>query len=1146
MNTLANVLPGRAGFAWVELPAGVRPEGLIGREVGLERLGPALIATYILADGSVREHQVRGRSAADDATLRDMVTENSRVMAFAGDIDTGRWLHLRVYEIIGRFEWGELRVGADEKTLGSVKRITGAGEERGARGWGESLNWLRRQLLFPPPPGRAASPLDMAAPPSGTQRRRLVAVVRPNQDLTQPVSCKLIGAEVVATLKQENGEWRLRQVHHESRQAREFDRTALIEVDVEIYNATAKAGLRRKMKEELTRLGSDEGEQTFMAIWRRYHEMEDRYALRRLAELDFLEYSGWSYQDDSEDGEDVIRFTIVPGRDKLLTRVREELSAGHETDLECSVQLPEVLGGSGVVDPYAGLLGLDLVPGNMTGAVVNADEEERFVDLRMVRHGGDDERQTEPPGRGFLHAAIRGDRRRLERRNRALRRLLNEHIPLPQLLSLLQGTAVRGNSRRPVPAMSAAAEACFAKRNPNAEQRLALDTALNTPDIAIIQGPPGTGKTQLIAALQIRLAEEGRDHAVVSRSVLLTSYQHAAVDNLVERSNVWDLPAVKIDSQSRGSTAHIENWRLATIRGLKEEVNSTPEGRRSMVLRAVARQTADYCRAPMPVEELARVLGRTAEQVSGLVSDELLGRLRQLVAELAAATRVAGFQADHRRASTLRAVRGIRCLPESFGDDGPLKAAAALTFLDHVPAVDERHRELLRRAADWLEFEPPPFLAELSAVRDELLDRLTDRADRLFRPAAREDVVDLLNDIVDDLSSRSRATTEGVRLALLEYLDELEGDPEAVLATLRLYTTSLAATCQQADSPAVQAAKDGERLFDTVIVDEAARANPLDLLIPLTLATRRVVLVGDQDQLPHMLEPDVEHELRSDDSQELATLRESLFGRLFTLLHDGDDTPGPRRAVRLRSQYRMHQVLGNFVGHSFYRDTLHSPRPDEDFSHQLDGYDDRPAAWLRVPQSAGREHAGQSKARRAEARAIAKELSRHMFTRPDLKFGVISFYSAQVRLIWEELVKEKLAERHKSGFRPVEDLRRDADGSERIRLQVGTVDAFQGKQFDVVLLSIARSSQLPDLRPAQREPDHPGHADYEEWARRAYGHLMLRNRLCVAMSRQERLLVVVGDDAMFTTPLVPKSLEPLRDFHALCVPPTGVVLNPGS
>lgn len=38
-------------------------------------------------------------------------------------------------------------------------------------------------------------------------------------------------------------------------------------------------------------------------------------------------------------------------------------------------------------------------------------------------------------------------------------------------------------------------------------QRIALETAINTPDIALIQGPPGTGKTTVIKAIQERFRE---------------------------------------------------------------------------------------------------------------------------------------------------------------------------------------------------------------------------------------------------------------------------------------------------------------------------------------------------------------------------------------------------------------------------------------------------------------------------------------------------------------------------------------------------------------------------------------------------------------------------------------------------------------
>ncbi|POM26462.1 RecBCD enzyme subunit RecD [Actinomadura rubteroloni] len=1130
---LADALPGPPAFVWVELPAGLA-QPTLDQEIHLERVGTALFATHHGPGGASNEHVVRGRTAADDDLLDALVTENGRVAAFAQDVDPDdparRWLRLRVYEIEGRYAWEPLDIGVDDEAIAAVRRIAGRDQ---AGSPAKALGWLRRTLLFPAPSGMsAAAPTPLDARPGATRKemRRLVVLAAPGQDLRAPTACLLRGDGVVARMQLVDGEWRLNRLHRDASTTREWMRPALVHAKVDFIETTVKARLRLQMREELDRLGEGDGAETFLAVWRRYHELDNRHGLRKLRDFGFLVYTGRTPLDDSEG---VVRFHVDGTGNALLRRLRDDLDAGEETELECAVELPAVLGGAARAETPDGLLEEEIARGNTVGVVTHVDVAQNVVDLRMIPRRASSGMPVDPPRRGFLHAAVWGDRRRLERRSRALKRLLRGQVPLPQLLSLLQGSPARGKEPvRGVKAMSEAVAACF-RDTPNAMQRLALETALNTPDIAVIQGPPGTGKTQLIAALQVRLAETRRPHAVISQSMLLTSYQHAAVDNLVERSKVWDLPSMKIDSQNRGSTAHIEEWRDATIAALRSDLAGTEEGRIATAMRTIARRTAAYCTAPVSTEELDSLLADVAEQASGLISDALRVRLENLRMEIRAAQKAADLRVDRRRESVLRAVRGIRHLPLAFGDDGPQMAAAALTYLERTPGVDEAHLDLVRRAADWTDDDPPDFLSDLTAARDELLDRLTGGADRLVRPVAREDVVDLLNAIIDDLDARRRSGAAGVSTALLEFLDELEGDPEAVLAMLRLYTTSLAATCQQADSRAVQDARDGAQLFDTVIVDEAARANPLDLLIPLTLASRRVILVGDQNQLPHMLEPDVEQELGTGGNDALGLLRESLFGRLFALLHEGD-TGGRRRAVRLNEQYRMHKTLGDFVGRHFYGGHLESPRGTAGFEHGLDGYDGRPAAWLSVPASAGREHAGQSKSRPAEARAIARELKRHVLHRTDLTFGVISFYSAQVRLIWEQLVRDGLAETADGGHRPVDTLRE--------RLHVGTVDAFQGKEFDVVILSVTRSGPVPAFEPGQTRPDHPRHAAYERWVRRTYGHLLLQNRLCVAMSRQQRLLVVAGDEALFTSPVTPPGARPIRDFYELCAA-SGVVLS---
>ena len=62
-----------------------------------------------------------------------------------------------------------------------------------------------------------------------------------------------------------------------------------------------------------------------------------------------------------------------------------------------------------------------------------------------------------------------------------------------------------------------------------------------------------------------------------------------------------------------------------------------------------------------------------------------------------------------------------------------------------------------------------------------------------------------------------------------------------------------------------------------------------------------------------------------------------------------------------------------------------------------------------------------------------------------------------------------------------------------------------------------------------------------EERRRKFGHLMLENRLCVAMSRQQRLLVAVGDLDFVRADDAKEPLRALRAFAELCGGEHGIV-----
>jgi flagellar biosynthesis GTPase FlhF len=731
--------------------------------------------------------------------------------------------------------------------------------------------------------------------------------------------------------------------------------------------------------------------------------------------------------------------------------------------------------------------------------------------------------------------SLSGDRRRLERRERAQASIALAECPMPQLGLLLEGSPVPERRRKAESPLSSAAREIFGSE-PTPRQVEALRVALNTPDIALIQGPPGTGKTKTIAALQARLAELTEETDLAGQT-LLTSYQHDAVENAAARTFVFGLPALKIGRKhGRGEDGDgFDRWRRDRIDAIRADLAALPERPISEVLKQVRSIAAAYQASHLGLEEALRVVVDVEDLVRPYLAPATVDRLAAVRQELAAGPAgMASVETDDREL-LLKSIRALRTDAASFGDDGPRNAARLRHRLERVAYDEEVDMRLLSAAAEWSEDEDPDFLGDLQSLQGRLIDRFSESA-TVGGPVAHAGLEELLNEIVNELYARVRESSGGEDEVLYEYLADLENDIDGVKAAVADYTVVLAATCQQSVGYQMSQQKGDNSVFANVIVDEAARANPLDLFIPMSLAERRIILVGDHRQLPHILEPDVEGQLELSVSEETRNaLRRSLFQRLFESMREREAADGIKRTVTLDVQYRMHPVLGSFVSDTFYApygEAFRSGKLADEFAHDLPGYQPHVAAWVDVPLSAGREQGGQSKRRPAEARWIAKELKTLASARPDLSFGVISFYAAQVDEVLQQLEPLNIAELLPDGSFRVADAWRETrgmDGQLKERIRVGTVDAFQGKEFDVVFLSMTRSN------------DH--RLSDERSMRRKFGHLMLENRLCVAMSRQQRLLIVVGDAGMLQGEAAQNSLRGLVAFRKLCEGRDGCVVS---
>ena len=228
----------------------------------------------------------------------------------------------------------------------------------------------------------------------------------------------------------------------------------------------------------------------------------------------------------------------------------------------------------------------------------------------------------------------------------------------------------------------------------------------------------------------------------------------------------------------------------------------------------------------------------------------------------------------------------------------------------------------------------------------------------------------------------------------------------------------------------------------------------------------------------------------------------------------------------------MHKELGQFVSDNFYAahdlsEAFSSPLPDEFFAQNLEPY---PMKWINVPESGGKmEQISHSKRRRKEAKVISDLISKYKtLMQEGQTIGVISFYRAQVDYIRNNLKAKGL----------------DKDKN----IMVGTVDSFQGMEFDIIILSVVRTppdaSKYSARELSQNETDFTDEKKLERFTkykermgRSIYGFLTSENRLCVALSRQKRLLVIVGDANLFRgkfKELAQIFVPAMRNFYKLC------------
>lgn len=308
--------------------------------------------------------------------------------------------------------------------------------------------------------------------------------------------------------------------------------------------------------------------------------------------------------------------------------------------------------------------------------------------------------------------------------------------------------------------------------------------------------------------------------------------------------------------------------------------------------------------------------------------------------------------------------------------------------------------------------------------------------------------------------------------------------------------------------------------FNTVIQDEASKATPAELSLPLVYGEKAVV-IGDHRQLPpnldredilfklHMQrlkadskeEHDQIEQLESYVRKNFDTLEKSHFERLFRQIDSS-------LRGTFNTQYRMHNDI-NRVIEQFYVDDggLKCGVANESREHGIDIPNlilpDNHVIWINTSSPEVRD--GTSRANRGEVEAIEWVLSQlsksesfrsyqeSLPTNEDREIGLITFYGSQLKRLKGIVDKET-----KKG----------------LSIKMSSVDRFQGMERNIIIVSMVRSNSI--AQKWGQKPDYNRFPNVGFPAQKEYGFAKSPNRLNVALSRAKRLLIIVGNGEHFS------------------------------
>lgn len=355
---------------------------------------------------------------------------------------------------------------------------------------------------------------------------------------------------------------------------------------------------------------------------------------------------------------------------------------------------------------------------------------------------------------------------------------------------------------------------------------------------------------------------------------------------------------------------------------------------------------------------------------------------------------------------------------------------------------------------------------------------------------------------------RPRPLTEQDRPLAREWLRSVTSNKIELTDRIKSGASVVLATCSIA-ATITDTVRDPADMFDWVIVEEAAKAWPTEVVIPLVLGSRWT-LIGDHRQLGAHREEEVLQFLGSlrdnadkDMRQHFDERRErervlKMFGHLFENLASTQVEEAPVLSHnasplgRLELQFRMHPTIAEPVGRAFYG--LDPVELDED---------GLPKSFLGTSAIARREH-GVTRPEFLEDRPLVWVDTAGLDDCVEQPFwfnlGEVELIDGIVDRMRPDPLPAARAQEDAGGLvvlTPYRAQKQMLENKDLLRGRVHTAHSFQGREADRVIVSLVRTTRTGNTVSA-----NIGHVGQQEVAN-------------VLLSRARRLLVLVGNFGHF-------------------------------